>query len=977
MLQRRSSKPPSIVTRAADSRSIGCTINLLLIPALIILGLVLPPISLPERILDNGYRTISKNGADFKDKDGTLLSVSPEGMDVIGSTKLNFSSVSRDAFLGKKAGDALAKALNAFPSSLDLKSPVYVINLKGNSPTDAYFSSPTPADAEPYNTLDFYAWDGTKWDFMPGVFYPDDQAEATLKTLPQAIAIVQTKATPPTISAEMAAGAAIPAAAANALVEVNPLGLSVRQDGTLTGTAVSVPSAQSYIVVPTISNFDGNVARSDYVTNMLVNDTSRKAHVQAISDYVVQNLLPGVDINYAGLKPEVKDYFSKFVQELSTELHARGKLLTISVPLPTQVTDDDYDTGAYDWSVIGQMADGIKIPSLTSANAYKTDGPMERLLNWAIGRVSRYKIQFALDTLVQDRVANQTTSRTFEDALKSLVGKIKVDGLTESYAAPLQDVKLNVSVALGFSGFKRDDTTKAYVYAYKDEQSVDHTVYIETAESLTYKMSLAARYHLRGVAFRGLLGGGTDPTVWTAIAQYRQSASVKAPDYSLVWTVTDGKGKQIQTENRPLTGGDTSFTWKAAPVPDKYTIGAAIAANGTPGPGDQVAIAVAIPTETPTPTPSPTPIPTNTPNVPPTARPPTGPAGPAPTARPPVIANNPAPGFFGYGIQVDPSDSLGFTTGKIKNMGFGWVKLQMPWKDVQPSPGAYNWWDGRIDAYAGAGIKVMLSIVKAPRWARPGNTDMSQEGPPSDEHIGDYANFLGQVAARYKGKVGAIEVWNEQNIRNEWGGEPFDPARYMRILCASYAQIKANDPGMVVISGALTPTGAPPPAGTDDQGYLQGMYSNGLKNCADAIGAHPSGFANPPDALYVGGDFDPTRGFDDHRSFFFRNTMEDYRRIMVVNGDGGKRIWPTEFGWGIYRFTGDARFVYMQANTLERQAAWTVQAYQMGKSWGWVGVMFLWNLDYAVTSDNENINFSIVTRAGDTPAYAALAGMPK
>ena len=942
MLQRRSSKPPSIVTRAADSRSIGCTINLLLIPALIILGLVLPPISLPERILDNGYRTISKNGADFKDKDGTLLSVSPEGMDLIGSTKLNFSSVSQDAFLGKKAGDALAKALNAFPSSLDLKSPVYVINLKGNSPTDAYFSSPTPADAEPYNTLDFYAWDGTKWDFMPGVFYPDDQAEATLKTLPQAIAIVQTKATPPTISAEMAAGAAIPAAAANALVEVNPLGLSVRQDGTLTGTAVSVPSAQSYIVVPTISNFDGNVARSDYVTNMLVNDTSRKAHVQAISDYVVQNLLPGVDINYAGLKPEVKDYFSKFVQELSTELHARGKLLTISVPLPTQVTDDDYDTGAYDWSVIGQMADGIKIPSLTSANAYKTDGPMERLLNWAIGRVSRYKIQFALDTLVQDRVANQTTSRTFDDALKSLVGKIKVDGLTESYAAPLQDVKLNVSVALGFSGFKRDDTTKAYVYAYKDEQSVDHTVYIETAESLTYKMSLAARYHLRGVAFRGLLGGGTDPTVWTAIAQYRQSASVKAPDYSLVWTVTDGKGKQIQTENRPLTGGDTSFTWKAAPVPDKYTIGAAIAADGTPGPGDQVAIAVAIPTETPTPTPSPTPIPTNTPNVPPTARPPTGPAGPAPTARPPVIANNPAPGFFGYGIQVDPSDSLGFTTGKIKNMGFGWVKLQMPWKDVQPSPGVYNWWDGRIDAYAGAGIKVMLSIVKAPRWARPGNTDMSQEGPPSDEHIGDYANFLGQVAARYKGKVGAIEVWNEQNIRNEWGGEPFDPARYMRILCASYAQIKANDPGMVVISGALTPTGAPPPAGTDNQGYLQGMYSNGLKNCADAIGAHPSGFANPPDALYVGGDFDPTRGFDDHRSFFFRNTMEDYRRIMVVNGDGGKRIWPTEFGWGIYRFTGDARFIYMQANTLERQAAWTVKAYQMGKSWGWVGVMFLW-----------------------------------
>jgi hypothetical protein len=38
----------------------------------------------------------------------------------------------------------------------------------------------------------------------------------------------------------------------------------------------------------------------------------------------------------------------------------------------------------------------------------------------------------------------------------------------------------------------------------------------------------------------------------------------------------------------------------------------------------------------------------------------------------------------------------------------------------------------------------------------------------------------------------------------------------------------------------------------------------------DAVGAHPSGFANDPEAAYQGGDFDPARGYDDHRSFFFR-----------------------------------------------------------------------------------------------------------
>jgi hypothetical protein len=80
----------------------------------------------------------------------------------------------------------------------------------------------------------------------------------------------------------------------------------------------------------------------------------------------------------------------------------------------------------------------------------------------------------------------------------------------------------------------------------------------------------------------------------------------------------------------------------------------------------------------------------------------------------------------------------------------------------------------------------------------------------------------------------------------------------------------------------------------------------------------------------------------------------------------------------VWRFTGDARFVFAQRNSLDIQAQYTVKAYQMGKAWGWVGVMFLWNLDYGVTQpDSELANFSILTRGGGTPAYEALRAMPK
>ena len=65
-------------------------------------------------------------------------------------------------------------------------------------------------------------------------------------------------------------------------------------------------------------------------------------------------------------------------------------------------------------------------------------------------------------------------------------------------------------------------------------------------------------------------------------------------------------------------------------------------------------------------------------------------------------------------------------------------------------------------------------------------------------------------------------------------------------------------------------------------------------------------------------------------------------------------------------------------NTLEEQAQWTVEAYQMGKQWGWVGTAFLWNLDYGVTAaGTELAQWGLLQPSGPVPAYFALAGMPK
>jgi hypothetical protein len=343
-------------------------------------------------------------------------------------------------------------------------------------------------------------------------------------------------------------------------------------------------------------------------------------------------------------------------------------------------------------------------------------------------------------------------------------------------------------------------------------------------------------------------------------------------------------------------------------------------------------------------------------------------------------ASNLEPDF--YGIQIDPNGDASINMEHLDQLGFHWVKFQMPWKDVEPTPGNYQWgtWDDVINAYNGAGIKVLLSIPKAPDWARPAGDNRSVEGPPAD--YGTFASFLGEVAARYKGKVQAIEVWNEQNLWYEGGGSPMPPDQYVAMLSAAYQSIKAANPEMIVVSGAMTPAGSVAGAAIDDIDYLNGMYAAGVKNVSDAIGAHPSGYNCPATADWQTVT-DPTatsfRGpFDNrHHSWCFRGTMEGYRNVMVANGDNAKTIWPTEFGWAVSP-NPQAGYEYARDNTHAEQAQWIVEAYQQAKQWGWVGTMFLWNLDYGVTAaGTELANFGILTPGGPVPAYGALSGMPK
>jgi hypothetical protein len=329
---------------------------------------------------------------------------------------------------------------------------------------------------------------------------------------------------------------------------------------------------------------------------------------------------------------------------------------------------------------------------------------------------------------------------------------------------------------------------------------------------------------------------------------------------------------------------------------------------------------------------------------------------------------------FDYGIEAYTYADLDRVVATIEDLNFGWLKQEIRWLQIEPVQGQYEWaeLDEVVEASSEAGIKVLLTIVDAPVWARDGELGA---GPPKD--VQDLADFVRATALRYRTKVHAYEIWHEQNVKHSWEGQALSAEGYVELLRASYHAIKEADPEAIVVSGAPMPTGVNDGEwAIDDRAYLQQMYDAGLKYFCDAVGAHPGGYANPPDVYYAGGDLDPNRLYDDHPTFFFRNTMEDYYRIIAANGDADKHVWATEFGWGTPDGLGmevSPGYVFVNDVDEQQQAAYIVGAYAWAEGWGHAGAMFLFNLNVSPTRSDLGLVYSIVYQDwSPRPAYRAL-----
>lgn len=350
--------------------------------------------------------------------------------------------------------------------------------------------------------------------------------------------------------------------------------------------------------------------------------------------------------------------------------------------------------------------------------------------------------------------------------------------------------------------------------------------------------------------------------------------------------------------------------------------------------------------------------------------------GPTPTPMP----ERAVPDGFAFGFNVAArGDDQGAefnqkTIDMVKGAGFGWVRIQVQWSELEPQKDQWNPLplDRVVDQYNQAGVNILATLAKAPDWAR---------DPSGNQFLADYTNVAGVMhflAERYKGKIQAYEVWNEQNLASEMGGT-VRLADYGQMLEAGYNGAKQADPNVTIVFGGLTPTGVQDPkVAYDDVKYLDSFYQ--FRNGAytkffDVLGVHVNATKNAPEKMYPD---DPGTGeWTNDPSFYFRRA-EQIHDVMTEYGDD-RPIWITEFGWTTENAAPG--YEYGKEVTEQNQADYLVGAFDWAlQNWPWTKGMFVWNLNYSTISPptDEKTPWSVLNSDwSPRPAYNALKEMPK
>ena len=289
-------------------------------------------------------------------------------------------------------------------------------------------------------------------------------------------------------------------------------------------------------IIPTMTDGTDKLVLAGY----LANPQTRTTIVNTIVDLVNKNGFDGIDLDFEGFAfvdpsttwAKTAPNWVNFIKELSLQLRATQKLLSISTPYAFNPTERQKGYTVYSWAEVASSIDRLRI--MTYDYSVSKPGPIgpiawtEKTLKYAISIMPASKVFIGLPGYGRDWI----TSIVGTCPTNAPPG-LKVGARAATFRMNYANTKAAIDKAIPIFDVKNSEATYSYVQTFNGltpkgaatSCSVSRTVWYQNDRSYTERMNLVAKYQLGGAALWTL--GMEDPAATTAM---RNVALAIAPD---------------------------------------------------------------------------------------------------------------------------------------------------------------------------------------------------------------------------------------------------------------------------------------------------------------------------------------------------------------------------------------------------------------------------------------------------------------
>src|SRR5882762_1517997 len=245
-------------------------------------------------------------------------------------------------------------------------------------------------------------------------------------------------------------------------------------------------------VFPMVNNFDGTEWVGE-ITGFLNSAAARAVFRQQVAVFLSSDRFGGLMVDFEAFPSVGQPGYVALLNELSSDLHARGMKLYVSVPAHNE---------EFDYAAIAAPADGVVVMNYDEHYPGAASGPVASQ-DWFVNN-----LKFAVNVIPRGKLICAIANYGYDWVLKPKKGKLPAD---------VRDTNVSVQEAWlaardSDEDFSFDDDALNPHFSYLDERSLRHDIWFLDAVTALNHMRAAAALGIRTFALWRL--GAEDRSLW-------------------------------------------------------------------------------------------------------------------------------------------------------------------------------------------------------------------------------------------------------------------------------------------------------------------------------------------------------------------------------------------------------------------------------------------------------------------------------